>query len=316
MTAAVTVTRVGQCLPAALSVDGAPAGVGPVRDQDWFDVTERLGRRGYRYLPLPSQLAIAAGRDAAVGADPALPPEQRTLWLGTASSASRVHAPLDATIRQSSSDELSPAAAPYFSVNLMAGRLASDLEARGGATTFTTPTTAGLDALAAAASALRLGRCARAVVVSVEVPPAAGQPPLEGEAAGAVAFSVVDAPAGTTVPGLADVTVRRGSWRPDTLLDDVSSLVQEHVRVAGPAPVAVDLHAVPQAHALIADAGLADHLGVPVRLTAVTAGGLAPAAAVAAAVLDGAPRIVLVAGAMGHLAAVLVRPHDDRETDR
>lgn len=167
------------CLP-----DGWAPGDAVPADGEWFDVKERLGRRGYRQLPLPAQLTLAAVRgllpqapdesdgmsdDAAAPAHE-VPAERRGLWLGSTTAAAHCLADLDRKILAEGTEALPPTGAPYFSVNLVPSRAVNELGSTGPSVTVTSTGTAGLDAVASAVRALRLGRVDEAVVVAVEVP--------------------------------------------------------------------------------------------------------------------------------------------------
>jgi 3-oxoacyl-[acyl-carrier-protein] synthase II len=305
------ITQVGQCLPfelAGMTPAEAANGVADHPSAHWFDVTERLGRRGYKYLPLASQLVAAAGRDLGQRFD-AVAPESRTMFVSSVSSGSRMHTGMDATIRASSSDDLSPATAPFFSVNLTAGRLSTDLLTRGGVTTLTTPSTASLDALACADAAIGLGRCQLVVIASVEVPSAEGASEFDGSECGAVAF--VAAPAvGSRSSALAVVTVRRGSWRPETIAADIDRLVIDTVGpqpFAAPCCICVTAEARPFVEAGVR--GAVSGAGTfPTAVVPASPGSLAVSAAVGAAALGATAQLIVVAGALGHLGVALVQP--------
>ncbi|WP_402376683.1 beta-ketoacyl synthase N-terminal-like domain-containing protein [Isoptericola rhizosphaerae] len=164
----VTVVAHSVCLP-----EDAPEAPRIPSDGAWFDVREHLGRRGYRQLPLPAQLALAAVRRLS-------PPDGSTaestagdrlgLWLGSSTAASHCLADLDGRILSEGTESLPPTGAPYFSVNLVPSRAANDLGATGPSVTVTSTGTAVLDAIACARRALALGRVDEATVVAVEVP--------------------------------------------------------------------------------------------------------------------------------------------------
>ncbi|GAA1866432.1 beta-ketoacyl synthase N-terminal-like domain-containing protein [Myceligenerans crystallogenes] len=161
------------CLPGGFAPgDAVPA------DGDWFDVKERLGRRGYRQLPLPAQLTLAAVRglvpegSAGDAPDPGdeVPAHRRGVWLGSSTAAAHCLAELDRRILAEGTESLPPTGAPYFSVNLVPARAVNELGATGPSVTVTSTGTAVLDAVACAVRALRLGHVDEAIVVAVEVP--------------------------------------------------------------------------------------------------------------------------------------------------
>lgn len=283
-----TVRAVGLCAPP------------PGSQGEWFDVGTELGRRGYKYLPRAAQLVLAAGRRAlaALPADvlAAVPAVDRSIWVGTSQSAPSVHTGMDEVVRTDGAELLSPLTSPYFSINLLVGRLSTEFEAHGGATTFTTPTTAGLDALAACARSRR--RSGLALVAAVEVPPPDGEPGSgESPESGAVVLALTP---GGDGPRL---TARGGSWTPATLGSDLRALVAE-LSVGVPDP-AVEL--------LLADEAK-QHLTGELPGAVVDSAGPGssrPLAALAAAVTGDAKdsataRILVVAGPDGRLGAALV----------
>ncbi|MGF1662367.1 MAG: hypothetical protein ACFCVG_07825 [Kineosporiaceae bacterium] len=291
-------------VPPELAGTAAAAAASGAAPTDWFDHATVLGPRGYKYLPLPSQLSLAAGRRALSGVDlEAVPSTSRSLWVAASTAAASLHEPMDATVRSRGADLLSPLGAPFFSINLAAGRLSSELLSHGGATTYTTPGTAGLDALAGAVRMTDPRRATGhvlAVVLAVEVAPPAGEPGAEPPESGAVALVL-----GTTGrPGRARVSVRRGSWGPRTAEADLSALVDACAADGAP----VRLLAAPQARAALPGTGyLADAL---VTEVAVGSGSYVPLAAVAAAVRGPGPVVLVVAGPDGRAGAVHVRPGD------
>jgi hypothetical protein len=162
MTAALT--GYGTCLPDGESLTEIPT------NSDWFDVKTRLGRRGYRALPLPAQLTLAAVRELHGPGVEDGAHNARGLWLGSATAAAHCLDVLDTGILRDGTEMIPPTGAPYFSVNLVPARAVSEIGATGPCVTVTTAGTAGLDALLCAARAVRLGRVEEATVVVVEVP--------------------------------------------------------------------------------------------------------------------------------------------------
>ncbi len=160
---------------ATLTGTTTPDGVG-----DWFSPVDFLGKRGTRLLPRGAQLTAACATLLPAGLD-SVPAHRRGVWVATSTFAEQMHETMDDIIRVDGSDGLSPAQAPYFSVNLVASRLSKDVQSHGMATTITTPGTGLADALASAQSALRAGRVDRALVACTEVPtPADGDPVTDG----------------------------------------------------------------------------------------------------------------------------------------
>ncbi|MEV6521563.1 beta-ketoacyl synthase N-terminal-like domain-containing protein [Longispora sp. NPDC051575] len=158
MTARIVVTGVGAASPwgddpAGLWAD-APRDAVP---DGWFDVRGQLGARGYKYLPPACRYLLAAGRRALAGL-PAVPGPDLGVAIGTNHAASALHADMDDTVLRGGADQLSPALAPFFAVNVFVSRLAIEHTARAFSLTLTTPWTAGLESLHVASRSLRLGR--------------------------------------------------------------------------------------------------------------------------------------------------------------
>jgi 3-oxoacyl-[acyl-carrier-protein] synthase II len=208
---------------------------------------------------------------------------------------------MDEVVRAEGADLLSPLTSPYFSINLLVGRLSTEFEARGGATTFTTPTTAGLDALAACARSRR--RPGLALVGAVEVPPPGGEPgsgPHESPETGAVLLALT--PGG---PG-PRLTARGASWAPGTVDADLRHLIGS-VAPDGPRPP-VTLLLSDEAKQHVSGALLGDLAGdlADVLLDGAGPGSFRPMAALAEAVREDHPRILVVAGPDGRLAAARI----------
>jgi 3-oxoacyl-[acyl-carrier-protein] synthase II len=146
-------------------------------DSEWFDTAARLGPRGYRYLPPAAQYLLAAGRAAiddcgdGVAAEP---DELRGVALGTTYGVAAVHDDLDRALVDGGPDALSPMAAPYFSVNLVATRLALENKFKAFNLTFTTPRVAGLEAISAVTRSIALGRCTVGIAAAAEAMPPPG----------------------------------------------------------------------------------------------------------------------------------------------
>jgi 3-oxoacyl-[acyl-carrier-protein] synthase II len=222
------------CLP-----DGFASGDTVPADGEWFDVKDRLGRRGYRQLPLPAQLTLAAVRglmpqvsddDAPAAAGDQVPAERRGLWLGSTSAAAHCLADLDRKILAEGTEALPPTGAPYFSVNLVPSRAVNELGSTGPSVTVTSTGTAGLDAVASAVRALRLGRVDEAIVVAAEVPDAmkAGGP----AECGAVALRLRAAESGRLVRCASAFTVGEPAVAGERVRQSLAP--SEPVLVAGP----------------------------------------------------------------------------------
>jgi 3-oxoacyl-[acyl-carrier-protein] synthase II len=185
VTGVAAVTPRGDTLAEALAADRCAPPDG------WFDPRQRLGKRGYKYLPAASQYLLAATRGALEGARDDLasvPPEARGVAVGTNSAASALHAAIDRTVVGSSTDELSPAFAPFFSINLFSSRLATEHQLKGFNLTSTSPRVAALEALETGLRALRLGRAEWLLVGATEEPLDPDEPGAPSSECGAVAL--------------------------------------------------------------------------------------------------------------------------------
>lgn len=173
------VSGVGLLTPPA----DAPAG-------GWFDYKRELGPRGYKYLPSASQYMLAATRRALTdsGADlVGVEPEARGAAIGTNCAASALHGDMDRTVLATGAGDLSPALAPYFSINLFGSRLAMEHELKGFNLTFTSPRIAGLEAMQYGLRSVRLGRASWLVAGAAEESLDQVEPGADGSEAGAVA---------------------------------------------------------------------------------------------------------------------------------
>ncbi|MEU5274429.1 beta-ketoacyl synthase N-terminal-like domain-containing protein [Streptomyces hygroscopicus] len=166
-------------------------GIGTV-SADGFDFRTALGRRGYKYLPAASQYFLAAAKGALAQAGPdaleAVGPEERGAAVGTNSAAVALHHTMDRTITTTGAEDLSPALAPYFSVNLFGSRLATEHDLKGFNLTFTSPRVAGLEALQAGRRAIAAGRARRLLAGATEEALPEGEPGADRPESGAVAL--------------------------------------------------------------------------------------------------------------------------------
>ncbi|WP_207933953.1 beta-ketoacyl synthase N-terminal-like domain-containing protein [Actinomadura sp. KC06] len=133
----------------------------------WFDVRTRLGGRGYRYLPPAAQYLVAAARDALAGAGD-VPEDRRGAVLATNNGLTATLDEMDRTVADQGADDLSPARAPFFAINVLGNRLASDHGLKGFALTVTSPRVAGLEAVQSGLRALSAGRCEALLVAAAE----------------------------------------------------------------------------------------------------------------------------------------------------
>ncbi|MGW0783125.1 beta-ketoacyl synthase N-terminal-like domain-containing protein [Streptomyces sp. NPDC002913] len=139
-------------------------------DDGWFDVASRLGPRGYRYLPPAAAYLLAATRGAVTDAGGLdhVAAERRAVVVATNHAATHMLDGMDETVTRAGSAGLSPALAPYFSINTYAGRVATEYATRAFAVTLTSPAVAGLDALVFGAASMARGRAGALVVGATE----------------------------------------------------------------------------------------------------------------------------------------------------
>ncbi|GGZ35796.1 hypothetical protein GCM10010387_32480 [Streptomyces inusitatus] len=163
----------------------------PAVPGQWFDHRTRLGPRGYKYLPPASQFFLAAAKYALADSDddPARhAAERRGAAVGTNSSAVALHDSMDRTVLEESAAALSPASAPYFSINLFGSRLATEHGLKGFNLTLTTPRVAGLESLETGARAVAAGRASWLLAGATEEALPEGLPGHERSERGAAAL--------------------------------------------------------------------------------------------------------------------------------
>lgn len=150
---------------AALHADGA---------EPWFDPATHLGPRGWRYLTPATRYVLAAAKLAMADArfDPAtLPDEQVGVAIGTNFAAAPVVARFDEVVAATGADDISPAEAPSFSVNIPASQISMKHGLRAFNLTLTNPVVAGLEAVLTLRSALLRGRARAGIAGAVEERP-------------------------------------------------------------------------------------------------------------------------------------------------
>ncbi|MFG2029412.1 beta-ketoacyl synthase N-terminal-like domain-containing protein [Streptomyces sp. NPDC048825] len=282
----------------------------------WFDQRAELGR-GYRHLPPSAQYLLAAVKRAlaqeGIGvALLAVPEERRAVAVGTNHAVAGMHAEIDQATVAGEARLLSPTAAPYFSPNLIASRIAMEHALKGFSLAVHTPRTAGLEALQAGLRALRSGRADWLLAGATEaVPPESDKAAVTVRGAaeeGALALVVEPAQA-----------VRAGGRRALGRVDVSSVFVPpgqaefpEDVRAAlGVLLEGLSYGAGPQVR-LTGD-GSPVARAVEAALDAPTepagAGSLRPLQAIAEALAHAtAPQIVVTATATGNVSAALVTP--------
>ena len=284
-----------------------PPGPGPAAP-DWFDYRRVLGPHGYRHLPPAVRYLLAAARDARAAAQQAepgaaAPPERSGLVLGSSSAVASLHTEMDRTVVATSSADLSPVLAPFFSVNLGGGRLAAEHALKGFHVTLTTPRTAGLEAIEVAARALALGRADALLVGAAEEALDPAEPGASCSESGAVLL-VAHHP----VPGRRDqgrCRVRTG-FVPPPVTTNAGPVLAAALAAAGDNG---DYPVVAVLDGSSTGAAIRAALGQRARVRPAGSGCLAPMSQVAVALGDQTgPTIVISAAAQGNLAVVLVTP--------
>ncbi|MFP3989089.1 beta-ketoacyl synthase N-terminal-like domain-containing protein [Streptomyces sp. E11-3] len=175
MNGSLAVTGIGVVTPWGDSPQAGAAERGRPRSGAWFDHRERLGRRGYKYLPPAAQYALAAARTAAAdggGSAPGgVPDDRRGLVFATNGGLAGVLDTMDETVVEGpGAHGLSPALAPYFAVNVLGNRVAAELGLKGLALTVASPVTASLDAVTTGARALSADRAGSLLLTAAEEP--------------------------------------------------------------------------------------------------------------------------------------------------
>ncbi|WP_457033044.1 beta-ketoacyl synthase N-terminal-like domain-containing protein, partial [Kitasatospora sp. P5_F3] len=169
------------------AAQGAP-GAGQT-DPGWFDVARQLGPRGYRYLPPACGYLLAATRRAVAeaGGLERVPEDERALVVATNHAATGVLDGMDEAVADQGAQALSPALAPYFSINTYAGRVTTEFATKGFAVTLTSPAVAGFEALALGSNSVLRGRASALLVGATEAAlPAGHRAAGLGEAGAAV----------------------------------------------------------------------------------------------------------------------------------
>lgn len=282
---------------------------------DWFDVRTELGRHGYKYLPPACQYTVSASRRAVADAgEPPAEPERRAAAMGTNSAAASLHARMDATIVGEGAAGLSPATAPFFSINLFGSRLAIEHGLQAYNLTLTSPRVAGLEALEVGARALLLGRADMVLAGATEAPLAAPAPDGAPDEDGAVVLALEPleraVARGAGVRGTCRVRTfflppsRMGApGGTDDAVERVRSVVEAFARPDLP-PVRAVVGDDPVGGALLA--GL-EAAGAAVTTVTAGTGSLTPLRHLAALLAEGGDHVVATAAAEGNVAFAVVR---------
>ncbi|WP_084468027.1 beta-ketoacyl synthase N-terminal-like domain-containing protein [Actinokineospora inagensis] len=291
-----------------MTVDLVVTGVGVVDPAAGFDYKVELGKRGYKYLPSASQYLLAATKRAVADAGDALatvPEESRAAAVGTNCAASALHAQMDRTVIDADANDLSPATAPYFSINLFGSRLATEHALKGFNLTVTSPRVAGLEAVQAGGRSIALGRAGWLVAGAAEEALDPAEPGADTAETGAVAIVFEPAAAVAARGGrvLGRCVVRTAFLAPTGLTPDLVAGVIGPVRAwAGDVPVRAVVDSSPVGEALAAA------FGPDTTVVRAGAGCLRPMAEVAAVLAAGERALVVTAAAQGNVAFALVTP--------
>lgn len=293
-----------------MSSDLVVSGVGVIDPGHGFDYRTELGPRGYKYLPPAAQYLLAAVKRAVAASGDGLtpvPPEARAAAVGTNCAASALHAEMDRTIIDAGADALSPATAPYFSINLFGSRLATEHGLKGFNLTLTTPRAAGLEAVQAGCRSAARGRAHWLVAGATEERVDPKEPGADRAEAGAVALVLEPAAALAARGGraLGRCAVRTAFLPPTGPLEERADALVRPVRAwAGQVPVRAVVDSSPVGTALLgALAGFPEITVVPAG-----AGCLRPLAEAAQALAEGQATLVATAAAEGNVAFALVTP--------
>ena len=289
----------------------------PAAGGEWFDYRRELGPRGYKYLPAASQYLLAATKRALADSGASLDqvgPERRGAAVGTNSAASALHGDMDRTVLGSDARDLSPALAPFFSINLFGSRLAIEHELKGFNLTLTSLRVAGLEAVQHGLRSARLGRASWLLASAAEAALDETEPGAGTSEAGAVAVVLEPEEAVTARPG-SRCYGRCQVWtaflppaQADT--DLAAGLVRAARRALG-----LPASARPRVRAVVDDsrvgAALARVLGVQDQRVPARAGCLEPMVQVARALTGAAEagpdgQLIVTAAAEGNVAFALI----------
>lgn len=289
---------------------GRPSASPPPDTAGWFDVSAALPGRGYKRLPLACQYLLAAARGAVDGCGgplAAVPEDRRGVVIGTNNAVLALHEEQDRAIIRASSDEISPATAPYFAMSLFAARLATEHAARGFALTVNTPRTAGLDALQIGARALAAGRADLLLAGAAEETLPDEEPGAGLSDTGAVVLVCGPAPAGPSPSALGDCSVHNAFLPPGRNPADVLDTAWHAVSAdppPGPGRVQAVLDDSPTGKAVAGWLAARAGGGGQVEAAAAGAGCLSPLHHLAAALTapDHSDLVVITASAEGNVA--------------
>ncbi|QTR04515.1 hypothetical protein J7S33_06470, partial [Saccharothrix algeriensis] len=245
-----------------MSTDLVVTGIGVLDPAHGFDHRTELGPRGYKYLPTATQYLLAATKRAVAAAGDTLervPEELRAAAVGTNCAASALHAGMDRTVLDGDANDLSPATAPYFSINLFGSRLATEHALKGFNLTVTSPRVAGLEAVQTGGRSVALGRAEWLVAGAAEEALDPAEPGGGGGVSGGVRPGCWCPAAGGAPRGgrvLGRCAVRTAFLPPAGLTPELVGAVVEPVLAwAGRVPVRAVVDSSPVARALLAALG-------------------------------------------------------------
>lgn len=300
----------------------------PGTDSGWFDPTEHLGPRGWRYLTPATRFVLAAAglamKDA--GFDPAALPDDRVgVAIGTNFAAAPVVGRFDDVVAAESASGISPAEAPAFSVNIPASQISMRHGLRAFNLTLTDPMVAGLEAVLTLRAALRAGRAVAGIAGATEERPGPGAArvvgaPFAGEGAACLVLERAEdardraAPPGPELAGGCSVFVGHLADRPERLAAAVERAVGPLLADAGELPYAPPAGSFPLRDRVDeACRQAAERAGVtlvPVELPGQTGSEFTVSPVLQLAGLAAGPGagLLLAVGPHGHLAGVRLRP--------
>ncbi|MEU6479407.1 beta-ketoacyl synthase N-terminal-like domain-containing protein [Streptomyces sp. NPDC047017] len=320
------VSGLGVVTPWADTPDKAARDGRPAVPEGWFDHRERLGRRGYKYLPSATQYFLAATKQAltdagepqgGAGSGVLGAEERRGAAVGTNSAAAALHEEMDRTVVAEGAGALSPATAPYFSINLFGSRLATEHALKGFNLTLTSPRVAGLEALESGARSVRLGRASWLLAGATEeaLPDAHAGAGLSERGAVALVLEPTDVVQARGERGYGHCAVRSCFLPPRTAAapegpDRARTRIDAALAALGAGPVPEQRVIAVLDDSPVA-AAVAAAVGPGARLVTAGAGALEPLLQVAGALaaLSG-PVTVVTAAREGNLAVALLTPPD------
>ncbi len=308
------ITGVGVTLPGAKAPEDVLASTECLGEPPgWFDVSTALPGRGYKRLPVACQYLLAASAEALADAgDPLrrVPAERRGLVVGTNNAATALTDRMDRTIIDAGADEISPLAAPFFAVSLLASRVAAEHSIRGFALTANSPRTAGLEALQLGSRALARGRGEALLVGATEDTLPRDEPGNAGSESGSVVLVCVPTASGTNGASYGTCRVRTAFLAPGVTPGGVLDEAWNAVCAGAREPRVVDavLDDSPVGEAVAAWLATKPVSSAPVR---AGAGCLSPLRRVAGLLATGASdHVVVTAAAEGGVAFAQPVPHD------